>query len=166
MYGYLECDSTVLPKMTNMLQPKPTRWFHLDYLFEILNIYINHLASFLLQIFQTSKIISRVHPHEIMELNWKSANLTFVHHHLEKKTRRNPLTTFKSELMLTHFANNEPFLLLNKKYASYEICCRIVITQFHNFTNNFNARPQNHWQPICKHSCHIPIMAVMVWYIG
>ena len=50
-------------------------------------------------------------------------------------------------LMSTHFANNEPFLLLNKKYGSYEsqtignefgmFCC-IIITQFHILTNNFN----------------------------
>ena len=50
-------------------------------------------------------------------------------------------------LMWNHFANNEPFLLLNKNYAccenqtvdnEFEIFCRIIITQFHNLANNFN----------------------------
>ena len=49
--------------------------------------------------------------------------------------------------MWTYFANNEPFLLLNKNYTSYRneiICnelgifCRMIIIQFHNLTNNVN----------------------------
>ena len=48
--------------------------------------------------------------------------------------------------MLTHFANIEPFLLLNKNYASYNkiLCnefglfCCMIITQFHIFTNTIN----------------------------
>ena len=54
-------------------------------------------------------------------------------------------------LMWTHFANNEPFLLLNKNYASYHnhIICNefgivwwswwfMMIMQFHNLTNTVN----------------------------
>ena len=49
--------------------------------------------------------------------------------------------------MLIHFANNKPFLLLNKHYASYDnqIICdefgmffRMIIMQFHNLTNTVN----------------------------
>ena len=50
-------------------------------------------------------------------------------------------------IMSTHFANNEPYLLLNKNYASCEnqtvgnefgIFWHIIITQFPNLTTNFN----------------------------
>ena len=48
--------------------------------------------------------------------------------------------------MLTHLANNEPFLLVNKNYASHDndICnefgihCHIILTQFHNPTSTVN----------------------------
>ena len=63
--------------------------------------------------------------------------------------------------MSTYFANNKPFLWLNKNYASYDnqircnefgIFCCTIIMQFHNFTNTVTR------STLAKHSLTSPII--------
>ena len=78
-------------------------------------------------------------------------------------------------LMCKHFVKNKHVFLLNN--ASYDnqtignefgIFCGIIITPFHNLTSNFNrwTLAKYQWQPICRYSCHMPIMAVIAWLLS
>ena len=102
--------------------------------------------------------------------------LIFVSRHNEKQIFALILVCFSwlCVIMLNWSANTLPITssfhywinLWQSNYRQWtRMFCHIIIIQFHNITSNVNrwtlARKIK-WQPICRHYCHMPIMAVMV----